>query len=392
MNRSPDSSEKKGLILLVDDVPENIRLLGMILKKEGYALAFSENGKEMEDTLKRMLPDMILLDIMLPDADGITLCENLKKEDRTAGIPVIFLTAKSAGKDKIRGFRAGAVDYITKPFEESEVLARVHAHMQLQKSKDMIFNYCRELERSNRTKDKLFSVIGHDLRGSFAGMHSFIRLMKKNAADEIKREKYIRNAEESLSNTLELLDNLLKWARTQRDDISYSPVMLDIRKIIDKCIALSEDAAKEKEIRLYARISEAVSVFADKDMLMTIMRNLISNAIKFTPLQGEIRITAVSRKKYSEISVRDSGIGIGKAEMEKLFSADHSIVRRGTQGEKGSGLGLILIKEFVEKNRGNIRVESESGKGSCFIVTLPAVSPPDIPSVSGLPSPPGQCC
>ncbi len=382
MNCDTASPENKTLILLVDDIPDNIRVLGIILKNQGYSLAVATNGKEMSETLCHHLPDLILLDIMLPDADGFELCRNLRQDQRTASVPVIFLTAKTALEDKVKGFEAGAVDYITKPFGESEVLARVRTHLQLKKTKDMLVKYCDDLEKSNRTKDKLFAVIAHDLRSPIATLHSFVHLMKKSDLDEKKRQTYIKHAEQSLDNTLILLDNLLKWAKNQRNEIAYLPEQMDMVHIINKNIRLSADMAKSKGIILKFRGREPVPVYADREMMMTVMRNLISNAIKFTPGSGEVEVMAVSAEDYAEISVADSGIGIDSADLGRLFAADHSMVRRGTDGEKGSGMGLILCKEFVEKNRGRIWAESEIGKGTVIRFAIPKTPHPGLPNAT----------
>ena len=375
MNLETDRTENKALILLVDDIPDNIRVLGIILKKQGYSLAVATNGKEMADALLYRLPDLILLDIMLPDADGFTLCRNLKQDQRTASVPVVFLTARTSPEDKVRGFEVGAVDYITKPFAESEVAARVRTHVQLKKTKDMLVKYCDDLEKANRTKDKLFALIGHDLRSPIATLHSFIHLMKRSDLTGEKRMNYIKHAEQSLDNTLILLDNLLKWARNQQNEIAYAPEQTDMLDIIEKTVHLSEEMANTKEIILKSEVREPFPVYADKDMMMTVMRNLISNAIKFTPGFGQVVINAVYAETHAEIAVADTGIGIAKKDLDRLFAADYSLVRRGTDGEKGSGLGLILCREFVEKNRGRIWAESEVGKGTVFRFTIPKSAP-----------------
>jgi diguanylate cyclase (GGDEF)-like protein len=150
MSHSIEVDYKAAMILLVDDIPDNIRVLGKILKEEGYSFAIATNGKETFDMLEQKIPDLILLDIMLPDSDGFEICKKLKENERTKDIPVIFLTAMTELEDKIRGFNAGAVDYITKPFEEAEVIARVSNHVRLKKSQDIIRQYYDDLEKEKQ--------------------------------------------------------------------------------------------------------------------------------------------------------------------------------------------------------------------------------------------------
>lgn len=358
-------------ILLVDDLPDNIRVLGKILKRKGYSFAIATNGKETFDLLDQQLPDLILLDIMLPDTDGFEICKKLKADEKTKDIPVIFLSAKRELEDKLRGFEMGAVDYITKPFEEIEVIARVSAHARLKKSADMIREYSSALEKANAAKDKLFSVISHDLRGPVGSVHTLLELLIQNIFNEDEKEEFLKDAERSVKSILELLETLLHWARSQQNRIEYSPERIDMTELIQENISLLRNAAKNKSIRLTAEICEPVYAYADRDTMTTVLRNLISNAVKFTPESGEISISATSGENQVEITVKDSGIGISRENVKKLFTIDRSVVRHGTNREKGTGLGLVMCKEFVDKNRGNIRVETRVGKGSSFIVTLP---------------------
>jgi two-component system sensor histidine kinase/response regulator len=362
-------------ILLVDDIPDNIRVLGKILKRKGYSFAIATNGKETFDLLDQQIPDLILLDIMLPDTDGFDICKKLKADEKTKEIPVIFLSAKRELEDKLRGFETGAVDYITKPFEEVEVIARVSAQVRLKKSADMIREYSSALEKANTAKDKLFSVISHDLRGPVGSVHTVLELLTQNVFNEDEKEEFLKDAERSVKNILELLETLLHWARSQQDRIEYKPEHIDMAEIIQENMSLLRRAAKNKSIQLYAEICEPVYAYADRDTMTAVLRNLISNAVKFTPESGTISISAISGENHIEITVKDSGIGISRENVKKLFAIDRTVVRQGTNKEKGTGLGLVICKEFIEKNRGNIRVETEIGKGSSFIVTLPRENP-----------------
>jgi len=366
---------ENSLILLVDDIPENIQVLGKILKNRGYSFAIATKGEAVFTLLEKQspLPDLILLDIMLPDIDGFEICKRLKADERTRKIPVIFLTAKTELTDKIKGFEVGAVDYITKPFEPVEVIARVQTHIRLKKSNDIIRRYSEDLEKAVATRDKLFSIIGHDLRGPIASVCSLLRLLEEDQLDPDRKERFFKLAIQNVNGTVELLNNLLYWAKSHQNVIDCKPEIIDIKQIIDEHIELLEETADRKGISLNFELNKPLSVFADRDMTAMVLRNLITNAIKFTPESGKITISVIPADKDNniEISVTDTGIGISKENIDKLFKIDRDIVRCGTNDEKGTGLGLLLCKEFVEKNLGNIWAESEEGSGSSFKFTLP---------------------
>jgi len=229
------------------------------------------------------------------------------------------------------------------------------------------------LKELNATKDKLFSIIAHDLRSPFNGILGFSELLIKNTKDfEVaESEKYLGIINSSAKNTLILLDNLLHWAKTQTGQISYKPEKINIVSIIKQVLEISTSIAKIKNITLNYIQSDVIEVYADVNMLKIVLRNLISNAIKFTNPNGKIEVFAIQNQNDIEITVSDNGVGMSEETLKKLFKIEPTIITTGTAAEKGSGLGLILCKEFVEKQRGEIWAESEIGKGSDFKFTLP---------------------
>jgi PAS domain S-box-containing protein len=230
-----------------------------------------------------------------------------------------------------------------------------------------------KLRELNSTKDKLFSIIAHDLRSPFDAILGLSELLIKNAKDfdVAKSEKYLGIINSTAENTLVLLDNLLIWANSQTGKNIYKPEKTNLRAIINEILQVSNSIAKIKNISLNYRQTEDLEVFADINMLKTILRNLISNAIKFTHSNGEITIFAVQNQNNIEITVSDNGVGMSEETQSKLFEIDANTTTAGTANEKGSGLGLILCKEFVEKHGGEIWVKSELGKGSTFEFSLP---------------------
>ena len=230
-----------------------------------------------------------------------------------------------------------------------------------------------QLRELNSTKDKLFSVIAHDLRSPFNAILGLSELLIKNIKifDVAKSEKYLEIINSSTKNTLILLDNLLTWAKAQTGESIFKPEKTNLSKIIHEIVAASKSIARIKSISLDYIQTDDVEVFADVNMLKTILRNLISNAIKFTYPDGVITITVSQNQSNIEIAVSDNGVGISEDIRNRLFQLDANITTTGTADEKGSGLGLILCKEFVERHGGEIRVNSELGKGSAFIFSLP---------------------
>jgi PAS domain S-box-containing protein len=230
-----------------------------------------------------------------------------------------------------------------------------------------------QLKELNATKDKLFSIIAHDLRSPFNSILGFSELLIQNSSEfEVhESEEYIGIINESAKNTLILLDNLLNWAKSQTGQLSFDPKTVDFSAIISEIILLEKSIANNKNISLDYLSNEEMIVYADPNMLSTVLRNLISNAIKFTRFGGNIRVFALPKKDHVEIKIWDDGIGMHEEKRKNLFFITSDTTSIGTANENGSGLGLVLCKEFVEKNNGKIWAESEEGKGSTFYITLP---------------------
>ena len=207
----------------------------------------------------------------------------------------------------------------------------------------------------NATKDKLFSIIAHDLRTPFSSILGFSELLLEDAKDfdELETEEYLELINTTAKSTLVLLDNLLNWAKSQSGQIIYKPKKYILSSIIEETIKNSNSTAKIKNISINQIQTDEIAVNADENMMKTVLRNLISNAIKFTKPGGSITVSAIQKHKYVEISVSDNGVGIKNETLKKLFDISENTTTKGTEKENGSGLGLILCKEFVEKHKGN---------------------------------------
>jgi signal transduction histidine kinase len=230
------------------------------------------------------------------------------------------------------------------------------------------------LREANITKDKFFSIIGHDLKNPLHAITLSSELLINNYKymNSEELEKFIKNINQSGTQITQLLENLLEWARSQSGKITFQPKVLQLKKIIEENIQLHEGSISKKNIHLFYDISNEIMVYADDNMLHTIIRNLISNAVKFSYEGGRIRVEVTDFNiDFYSIAIIDEGIGISESDMDKLFQIDvkHSTV--GTSKEKGTGLGLIICREFIQQNGGMIIVESKLGVGSKFSITIP---------------------
>ncbi len=360
----------KAKILIVDDLPKNLTMLATYLKVEGYQVDILSDSTEVIDFLKENNQDIILLDVMMPKINGFDLCQMIKNEDDLKDIPIIFLTALTDQEHILKAFEVGGVDYLSKPFQITELLARVRTHMENKR-------YREKLESLNATKDKFFSIIAHDLKNPISSIKNSVDLMARlyyEFSDE-ERLSYLSGLKETTENVFELLQNLLAWSRTQTNRIEFNPDVFDLKLVADNITSLLANQASMKNICLQHLIKPGTMVFADVNMVATVIRNLVSNAIKFTKENGMIKIhSEITDKDQIRIYVKDNGIGIEQNKISKLFSITSNYTTPGTNSESGTGLGLILCKEFVEKNNGTIEVKSELNKGTTFIIELPTKS------------------
>ena len=230
-----------------------------------------------------------------------------------------------------------------------------------------------ELEKLNQTKNKLFSIIAHDLKNPFFAIFNLVDHFTKNYQDlsEENRNEITKLIDLSARNTFDLLENLLSWARSQTGSISFNPENIDLVKLAEETINLVKPMAANKNITISLIQDKPVIAFIDKNMVLTVVRNLSNNAIKFTPDQGRLDLIVDLKADKAIISVRDSGIGIRPEVLKDIFELEKIKSSSGTMGESGTGLGLVISKEFIERNKGEISVTSTPGKGSSFTISFP---------------------
>ena len=360
-------------ILIVDDVVSNVLLLKILLTNEKYQVCTANCGNMAIEQAKAEKPDLILLDVMMPDITGFDAAQILKKDPETAHIPIIFLTALNNPSDLVHGFQVGANDFLTKPFNKEELVVRVFHQIKLVAATRIIERQNAELRATIGNRDKMYSVIAHDLRSPMASIRMVLNLVAASASPElIGQEMYdlLDKANKESEDVHDLLDNLLKWTKSQTGRLTVVRQDLDLNDIIPGVVDIFEMIAQNKHIKLnYQTSASSVIVTADNDMLKTVVRNFMSNAIKFTPENGSIDIILSTEGDYAKVSVRDHGVGIAPERLSSIFNKGETTY--GTGVEEGSGLGLQLCQDFATKNGGNCTVESVLGEGSTFSVLVP---------------------
>ncbi len=246
---------------------------------------------------------------------------------------------------------------------------------ELTRQKIQIEEQKKELETLNATKDKFFSIIAHDLKNPFASLIGASDYLVSSSTELSQQQltNFLTIINNSAKQGYRLLENLLEWSRMQTGMMSWKPEQVDLWDLVNEVVNLLRGSAENKQIHLEAKVDEDLSAFVDPNMINTVVRNLVSNAIKFTRSGGEVIVESRQCKDFVEITVRDNGIGIKPEDIEKLFRIDEQVVQNGTENETGTGLGLILCKEFIDKHKGELIVKSEANKGSSFIFTLPMV-------------------
>lgn len=395
----------KTKILLVDDLEANLMVMSVVLESDQYLITKVTSGTQALEVLERDPRfSLILLDVNMPGMDGYETARMIQSKAELRDIPIIFITAGDYEVDAVfRGYQTGAVDYIGKPFKPQvlrakvSVFAELHRKNQLLKQQEEkllqinmdlvrlnqeLENRVRDrtnqlkvlndqLKELNNSKDKFISVISHDLRNPLTALiASSLKLYEEHTSsspEEIRKLSDIiyRTSQRVLTQ----LNDVVDWAMQQQDKFSFNPVRVELERETDEWLDLLKNNAAQKNIRLENRIPEGLCVHADALMLRSVMQNVVTNAIKYTPEGGYVRLTAEPAGEMVEICVEDNGIGMSAEDREELFN--RRLSRNGTNNEAGTGLGLLLVKDFVGHHGGTIHVESIPGKGTHFKFTVP---------------------
>ena len=364
------SAEKIDKIVICDDDKDIVRALQIYLSNRNYELLCAYTGREALDFVKKGDVSLVLLDIMMPEMDGYEVLQHLKSNPETNNIPVIIMSALSDMQSIVKGYQLGATEYVTKPFQREELVKRVAHRYELFSIKRIK----QELENTIESRDTLYSVIAHDLRsplGSLKMMNNAILMMvdKNQVSDEVYEMLQMMN--KTSEEIFQLLDNLLKWAKNRLNKQNIYRQQVDINSIVNSTAEIFIPMATQKGISIMLEgLDKELMGSTDIDMVKTIVRNLISNAVKFSYEKGLITVSTKTDGDFVVVSVKDSGKGIKKEDQGKLLRPNTHFTSYGTNNEKGSGLGLMLCKDFVEQLGGKLWFDSEEGKGTTFYFSL----------------------
>lgn len=363
-------------VLIVDDVDANVLLLKLLISKAGYKTLSAYNGRDALEIIMKDNPDLVLLDIMMPIMDGHEVAKKLKETPGKEELPIIFLSALNSTEDIVQGFKLGAADYVSKPFNKDELLIRINHQISLIHAKRTIERQTQELKKTIIGRDKLYSVIAHDLRSPIASIRMVMEVLINGISKEnIDSEMYdlLIMANRLTDDSFTLLDNLLKWTKSQTGRLNtVFQDEVDVMHLITGVVEVARGVAKLKNITLNLHGATSRTARLDIDMAKTVLRNLLSNAIKFSYENSQVDVNISEDDQRVYIEVKDYGSGINTDKQKLLLKTETHFTSFGTGNEEGSGLGLLLCNEFVKRNGGTLEFHSQEGKGSTFSFDIPA--------------------
>jgi signal transduction histidine kinase len=363
-----------GTVLVVDDTPGNLRVLVDSLSSRGLDILVATDGESAIERAVYSRPDLILLDVIMPGIDGFETCRVFKEKPETRDIPVIFMTALSDTSQKVKAFDVGAVDYVTKPFEEEELIARVDAHLTIRRLQDDLRRRNSQLEDLNQLKNEFLGMAAHDIRNPLTAILAASEILEMTAGSTTP-EKLTRTAHQiqTASNRIQtLLSNLLDVNAIDSGKRNIDIQAIELEAVLETITANHRPAAVEKQIELIREPGdETECIRADSTAIGQVLDNLISNAIKYSEPASRVWIECQRLANRLAISIRDEGPGLSEEDLGKLFGKFARLTPRPTAGETSTGLGLWIVKELVQSMEGSIRCESTLGEGTSFIVELP---------------------
>jgi len=388
-------------ILVIDDDPTNLEILDYTLSAAGYNVHTATNGANIVQQIHFSIPDLILLDILLPDINGFKLCQGLKSDPVTESIPIIFMTALADTVDKVKGLHLGAVDYITKPFQKKELLARVQTHLHLRElSKTLeiknqqlteliedlehrVIERTIELKQAlekekelNQLKSRFITMASHQFRTPLAIISSSSGILQEfsDRLNEERKQEHLQTIQNTIKHITQILDDVLMINRAEGNKIE---LYLEAADIIDFCrYLIQETAANHSQYSINFSVdlgekitAESLIIQFDKKLLQQVITNLLNNAIKYSPNHNLVNFNLTKVDDQIIFKISDHGIGIPETDQVKLFESFHRASNVGNIA--GTGLGLSIVKQCVDLHRGRISVESQIGKGTTMTVSIP---------------------
>jgi len=362
------NQSRKPVVLLVDDQPRNLQLLGNALFKNDYDVALASSGAEALELIEESPPDLVLLDVMMPEMDGFEVCRRLKESKIAPDLEVIFVTAKTQKEHILHGFSVGGVDYITKPIQIPEVLARVKSQVSLKFAKDELKESNRKLSRVIETQQRFLSILSHDVRAPLYGLSNLLSEGVENGADLEKEDllEMMQTCEDFSQRLSTFFEDTLVWARNETGGFEEPETALSLNDAFNAARSLLLSVFEKKGVGLEAEIPSGLGIVCQPNAFSTVLRNLFSNAVKFSAPGSRVVFRCDPMEDRVQVSVIDQGVGMTPERIQGLFDPEKRQSTLGTGSEKGAGVGLILCQSLIEKMGGRLQVESQPGRGSRF--------------------------
>jgi two-component system, sensor histidine kinase and response regulator len=362
------------LVLIVDDNPGNIQVVATILTEYSYEVGIAMNANEAYKFLEENTPELILLDVDMPDIDGYEVCTTLKRDPKFKDIPIVFLTVKGEKEDVVKAFDLGAVDYVTKPFNRKELVSRVRTHMSLKRAMDELERKNHELEKAMKIKDEFLILMTHEFKTPLNVIHAAIQIIEKLYQHQVgdKVKSHLKSIKLNSFRQLRLVNNLLDITKLNTEHFKMQKRNIDIIFLSQSIVKSVDVYAKQKGVNLqFYSDTESMEMAIDDEKYERILLNLLSNAIKFTPKDKSVYANISCKGRKVIITVRDEGIGIPKDKQDIIFERFGQVDNSLSRQAEGTGIGLSLVKGLVKAMGGKVKVDSEIGKGSEFTVVLP---------------------
>ncbi len=373
---------QQATVLVIDDNPANLNLLVDVLTSRNYAVLEASNGADALKIARTQSPDIVLLDVSMPEMDGFEVCKQLKADPLTRDIPVIFISALSETDTIVKGFESGGADYITKPFKFREVLARITNQLtvvQQRREIHALHNQDRQrFEMLARMKDEFIRAATHDLRNPLNVILGYVRLMEHIEVAEPHRQRMKETREaiaENVQKMRQLVTDMLDLAQMEAG-MQLHPTLERFAPFLAQVLQSFRVIAEHNKLELtYVPPDEDITIMLDVYAMTRAVDNVVANAIKYTPAGGRIKVLARVENGNAVIQVSDTGMGIPKEDLPHVFNAFYRVNHAQQPDVEGSGLGLSIAKTIIERHGGTIEAKSEVGAGSVFIITLPPVPP-----------------
>lgn len=359
-------------ILVVDDTPANLDVLTEMLAQQGYAARPVPSGALALQSARLQPPDLILLDINMPEMNGYEVCMHLKADEALRDIPVIFISALNDTTDKVKAFDMGAVDYVAKPFQFEEIKARVQTHLRIYHMQKELARQYDAIKRLEELKDNLTHMIIHDMASPIQSISMALDLvLNDETSGNAESEDVLSRASDASRNLTEMIGSLLDISRMEAGQMPLRRTHVELRRLAEEAAESMQLLAGAGNIRIVVQ-GDGMALDVDANLIRRVFTNLIGNAIKFTPVNGEITVTVGTSDGQATAEVHDNGCGIPPQYHDRIFEKFSQVETGGPQRRRSTGLGLTFCRLAVLAHAGQIGVRSVPGQGSTFWFSLPA--------------------